>query len=130
MSGASSRQAWRWGGVAGRPADVRLTQPRDGVETVSVVGSPRSAVSCGLLAVRLAAAEWRGSKAGPQQAGEDGRLRRPAASSAHVGIRRVISRFQVHKNGRSFWPAVQAGKRQIRGEDDRGSEGVSVERFA
>lgn len=74
------------------------------------VGSPRTGVSCGLLIACLAAAEWRGSKAGPQQADEGGRLRTPAASSAHAGIRCVISRSQVYKSGRNCWPAAQAGK--------------------
>ena len=82
-------------------------------------------MSCGLLGACLAAAEWRGSKAGPQEAGEDERLRRPAASSAHADICCVIGQSWVHKSGRNFWPAAQAGK-QVGGEDDGG---LSVERF-
>lgn len=89
------------------------------------VENPRSVVSSGLLSDCLASAEWRGSRAGPQQAGEDGRSRRPAASSAHAGIRCVISRFQVHKSGRDLWPAAQAGKASRR----RGRQKVLVERF-
>lgn len=118
MSPEPSYKAWR--GVAGRPADVRWTQPRMASRLSQWVGSPRTCVSCGLLGACLAAAEWRGSKAGPQQAGEDERPRRPAASSAHAGIACVISRSQVHKSGRNFWPAAQAGKQVGGGEDDTG----------